>query len=99
MKTAMIVLFSTAGVCFFPYIGGFFVGICVGLWEWFQEFFLNKGYKDGEQVLKTLSFIGGMCIIAGCIIAAIYSAKEEKAEKELLEKYKQMEAQQQELQP
>ena len=94
MKTAMIVLFSIAGVCFFPYIGGFLVGVCVGLWEWFQEFFLKKGYRDVEQVLKTLSFIGCICIIAGGIVAAVYSTKEEKAEKALLEKYKQMEAQQ-----
>ena len=98
MKTAMIILFSIAGVCLFPYIGGFFVGICVGLWEWFQEFFLKKGYKDAEQVLKTLSFIGCMCILAGCIVAVAYVTEEEKAEKALLEKYKQMEAQQ-EVQP
>ena len=99
MKTAMIILFGIAGVCFFPYIGGFVISLCMALGEWWHDFVMKKGYKDPENIFNALSCIGALCLLAGCVVACAYMVDLDKKALAAARQQDIQERQQQEAQP
>jgi hypothetical protein len=65
MKIAMYIFFGIAALCFLPFVGSFIVGACYYFNEWRKEFFVKGGYKDPQQVMDAIMFIGCMCFLLG----------------------------------
>jgi len=65
MKIAMYIFFSIAALCFLPFAGSIIVGACYYFNEWRKDFFGKGGYKDPQQVMDAIMFVGCMCFLLG----------------------------------